>query len=302
MAEKIIEDIKNGKLPDLLSVKLLCMKARDYIIEDPNVIILRPPLVVVGDVHGQFYDLLNIFEDTGYPPDANFCFLGDYCDRGYHGVETFIFLLALKVKYPTKMTLLRGNHESRAMTQIYGFYDECMQKYGNNIVYSFCTSVFDLLPVAATVSDELFLVHGGISPNLNIINELNKFARIHDIEETGVITDLFWSDPDVTIKNWGISSRGTGFLFGSNPVDKFNHLNDTKCIVRAHQLCQSGYDYIFNETVLTVFSAANYCYRCGNEAAILEINSEMNRDFKIFEAVANQHNDNKPPRVLSYFL
>ena len=117
-----------------------------------------------------------------------------------------------------------------------------------------------------------------------------------------MIADLLWSDPVVTVKEWAVSPRGMGFLFGQIPVTKFNHLNNTKCIVRAHQLCQSGYDYVFNESVLTVFSAANYCYRCGNEAAVLEVNSEMNRDFKIFEAVSNQHNDNKPPQVLSYFL
>lgn len=305
-AQKIIETLKVGKLPPESQVKLLCTKIKEKLINYPNVVNVNPPVVIVGDIHGQFYDLLEIFEISGECPDTNFLFLGDYVDRGYHSVETLTMLLALKLKYPTKMTLLRGNHESKAISEIYGFYDECMKKYGT-MMYKMFVSVFDLLPISAVVGNKVFLVHGGLSPNINHISEINKFDRKQDIKDSGTLANLCWSDPDDTIKtDWEQSPRGSGFLFGKNPVIKFLHTNNIDRIVRAHQLCQEGYQQLFSNTLITVFSAPNYCYQCGNMGAIFEIYEDLTYHISQFDPADDQTGgigkDNKNIATSSYFL
>lgn len=140
--------------------------------------------------------------------------MGDYVDRGHNSVETFLFLIALKVRYRNRITLLRGNHESRIITQVYGFYDECMKKYGSLNVWRYCTDLFDYLTISALVEDKIFCVHGGLSPNIKTIDEIRGFDRIKEIPQEGAICDLLWSDPE------GITSiqyRFGGWLVGEQP-------------------------------------------------------------------------------------
>lgn len=139
---------------------------------ETNVIRVSGPVTICGDIHGQFDDLLELFKIGGFPPYTNYIFMGDYVDRGRDSVETFLLLLALKVRYKNRITLLRGNHESRLITQVYGFYDECIRKYGSLNVWRACTDIFDYLTLAAVVDDKVFCVHGGLSPNIRDMKDI----------------------------------------------------------------------------------------------------------------------------------
>jgi serine/threonine-protein phosphatase 4 catalytic subunit len=281
--EKLIAQLQKLELPTETEINLLFKKAEEILIEEPNTIILYPPISICGDIHGQFYDLLELFEHGDYCPETSYVFMGDLLDRGYHGIEVFLYLIAIKVRYPTKMTLLRGNHESRTATQYYGFYEECKKKFGTDDVYKWCMNICDLLPISAVISQQLFLVHGGLSPNLNGIDELYHLNRKQEIAREGIISDMLWSDPDDKVNDWAKSERGAGYLFGTLQAQKFNHINNFNCIMRSHQLVQDGYEYLLEGNVCTVWSAPNYCYRCGNVGTILEIDEYMNRNFNIFE-------------------
>ena len=282
MIEKIHSQLQKCELPSESEIKSLFNKAKEIFITEPNMVVLYPPISVCGDIHGQFYDLLELFAVGDDCPETSYLFLGDYVDRGYHSIETFLYLLTIKVKYPSKITLLRGNHESRSATRNYGFYLECKTKFGNKDVYNWCMDVFDLLPISAIIGQKLFAVHGGLSPKLNRIDNIHNLNRVQEIEPDGIISDLMWSDPDEDVKGWVLSNRGAGYLFGAKQVKRFNEKNGLSCILRSHQLVSSGYQYMFDESLCIVWSSPNYCYRCGNVAAILEIDEHTNRKFNIF--------------------
>jgi serine/threonine-protein phosphatase 4 catalytic subunit len=197
-------------------------------------------------------------------------------------------LLALKVRYPDRITLIRGNHESRQITQVYGFYEECLRKYGSTNVWRYCTDIFDYLSLSALIEDRILCVHGGLSPSINQITQIRVIDRKKEVPHDGAMCDLLWSDPEDLEGQggggWGLSPRGAGYLFGYNVVRQFNHTNKLDLICRAHQLVMEGYKYMFDKMLVTVWSAPNYCYRCGNVAAILELNEHRQAQFQIFQA------------------
>jgi len=219
----------------------------------------------------------------GECPETNYLFMGDFVDRGFYSVETFLLLLALKVRYPDRIMLIRGNHESRQITQVYGFYDECIRKYGSVNVWRYCCEIFDYLSLSATIDDRIFCVHGGLSPSINTLDQIRTIDRRQEVPHDGAMCDLLWSDPD-DINGWGLSPRGAGYLFGGDVSSAFNQTNNVELIARAHQLVMEGYKLLFQDSVVTVWSAPNYCYRCGNVAAILEIDDHLTKNYKIFEA------------------
>lgn len=192
-----------------------------------------------------------------------------------------------QVRYPDRITLIRGNHESRQITQVYGFYDECLRKYGSITVWRYCTEIFDYLSLSAIIDNRIFCVHGGLSPSIQTLDQIRVIDRKQEVPHDGPMCDLLWSDPEDT-QGWGVSPRGAGYLFGSDVVAQFNSTNNIEMICRAHQLVMEGFKWHFNETVLTVWSAPNYCYRCGNVAAILELDENLQRDFTIFEAAPQE--------------
>jgi serine/threonine-protein phosphatase 4 catalytic subunit len=159
--------------------------------------------------------------------------MGDFVDRGFYSVETFLLLLALKVRYPERITLIRGNHESRQITQVYGFYDECLRKYGSVNVWRYCTEIFDYLALAAIIDTRIFCVHGGLSPSISSLDEIRQIDRKQEVPHDGAMCDLMWSDPD-DIPGWMVSPRGAGYLFGGEIVEKFNRENRIELIARAH--------------------------------------------------------------------
>lgn len=318
---------------------------------------------------------MELFRVGGDVPDTNYLFMGDFVDRGFYSLESFLLLLCLKVRYPDRMTLIRGNHESRQITTVYGFYDECLRKYGSANVWRYCCEVFDYLALGAIVvgasnemmpasetgtgtheekpwtredyvrekteievldaegrsitrlkrrevvsstetpspttvrnsvspeqikkdgiisnltgapgsgasgqangtignnSSAVFCVHGGLSPLIDTLDKIRLLDRKQEVPHEGAMCDLLWSDPD-EIDGWGLSPRGAGFLFGADTVRKFNHTNGIAMIARAHQLVMEGFKEMFDSGIVTVWSAPNYCYRCGNVAAILELGEE----------------------------
>ncbi|KAM0687330.1 Serine/threonine-protein phosphatase PP2A-4 catalytic subunit [Conglomerata obtusa] len=298
MIDEYLEKLFNCTILTETELTILCAKAQEIFITEPNVLSLNAPLTICGDVHGQFQDLLELFKVSGLPPQTKFLFLGDYVDRGYHSIEVLSLLLALKVKHPTYIYLLRGNHESRQITQVYGFYDECIRKYGSINAWRLFTDLFDFLPVSALVDNEMFCMHGGLSPSFTTIDEIRELDRQKEIPHSGSMCDLLWSDPD-NKNGWGNSPRGAGFTFGPDITKKFNETNNIKMICRAHQLVMQGYMWHHEEACVTVFSAPNYCYRCGNLGTVLEVGEKGQKDFLVFEQAPKEENDMKIPE---YFL
>lgn len=301
--EKLIEDLKNGELIPENIVFEICDKVIEILIEESNIETISPPLTICGDLHGQFQDLLTLFEVSGtLEYDANqtkYLFLGDFVDRGFYSVETFLLLILYKLRYPTRIYLIRGNHESRSITSIYGFYDECFKKYGNVNVWKCCCDLFDYLSLGAYIEGGIFCIHGGLSPNLASIDDIKYLNRKLEIPNEGLICDLLWSDPDEDVNNWRISPRGAGYLFGKPQVEQFNHINGLNLIARAHQLIMEGYKELFDGNLVTVWSAPNYCYRCGNVASTLKINDDLSREYIIFETNMESNDLNFNGRMLS---
>ena len=193
-------------------------------------------------MHGQYYDLLRLFEYGGFPPDANYLFLGDYIDRGKQSLETVCLLLAYKIKYPENFFLLRGNHECASINRIYGFYDECKRRHGIKL-WKIFTDCFNCLPIAALIDDKILCMHGGLSPELNRIHTINNIVRPTDVPDTGLLCDLLWSDPDKEVTDWGDNDRGVSFTFGEEIVRKFANKNEIDLICRAHQVVEDGYEF-----------------------------------------------------------
>ncbi|KAF2018929.1 serine/threonine protein phosphatase-like protein [Aaosphaeria arxii CBS 175.79] len=375
-----LEQAKQCRYLPEADMKRLCEIVKECLMEESNIQPVSTPVTVCGDIHGQFYDLLELFRVAGgmpgdtpapapsapanaisladieppttitdpkakrkmkrrYQQDANytgpsspnegeeeeeeeeeeergrsrsatgrgstdsasglgenvagaggdgqqnFIFLGDFVDRGYFSLETFTLLMCLKAKYPDRVTLVRGNHESRQITQVYGFYEECQTKYGNASVWKACCQVFDFLALAAIVDGRVLCVHGGLSPEIRTLDQIRVVARAQEIPHEGAFCDLVWSDPE-DVDTWAVSPRGAGWLFGDKVSSEFNHVNGLELIARAHQLVNEGYKYHFQaKDVVTVWSAPNYCYRCGNVASIMNLKENLKPEFNIFSAV-----------------
>jgi len=282
-------------------IKQLCEKAKEILQNESNVKVVKAPVTVCGDIHGQYHDLMELFRIGGNPPDTNYLFMGDYVDRGYYSLETVTLLVALKVRYRDRITILRGNHESRQITQVYGFYDECVRKYGNPNVWKYFTDLFDYLPLTATVETDIFCLHGGLSPHLDTLDQIRKLDRVQEVPHEGAMCDLLWSDPDERC-GWGVSPRGAGYTFGQDISEQFNHTNNLKLVSRAHQLVNNGYNWSHEKNVVTIFSAPNYCYRCGNEAGIMELDEHMNQTFLVFDPAPRRGEANVTKKTPDYFL
>jgi serine/threonine-protein phosphatase PP1 catalytic subunit len=211
---------------------------------------------VVGDIHGQFADLIRLFQLCGFPPATNYLFLGDYVDRGKNNLETILLLLCYKLRYPENFFLLRGNHECAGITRIYGFYDECKRRTNVKTWKKF-VEVFNCMPIAALIASKIFCVHGGLSPDLVDMGQIRQITRPCDVPDSGLLTDLLWSDPEDTEEDWGENDRGVSYLFGKKVITNFLQRHDIDLICRAHQVVEDGYEFYQDRLLVTIFSAPN---------------------------------------------
>ncbi len=273
----------------------ICANIKNVLINEPNLLLLKAPINIVGDIHGQLHDLVTLIAKGGHPSTTQYLFLGDYVDRGYYSLETIQLLIIYKLRYPNNVHLLRGNHETREVSQIFGFKDEITRKYGNASRWHVFMEVFDLLPIAAVVSDKIFCVHAGLSKDVRMLWQINLIDRSKEdkeVKKTGKFLDLLWSDPDEDRLGFNRSSRGAGCLFGIDIVEEFCTRNNLDLIVRSHQLAEKGYRYPFEGKtqnkdaegkLVIVWSVPNYCYTANNKATFLAINDKLERAFIQFE-------------------
>jgi serine/threonine-protein phosphatase PP1 catalytic subunit len=264
----------------------LCQKVRQIYLDQPMLLELQPPLTVCGDIHGQYLDLLRLFDTCKYPPRANYLFLGDYVDRGGQSIETICLLFAYKISFPENFFMLRGNHECAYINREFGFYDECVANYDIGLWRMFC-DVFNCLPVAAIIDEKIFCVHGGISPTLKDLDEIRQIKRPAEVPEEGLLCDLLWADPDPDIDDWDVNDRGTSYVFGPEALKEFIETFDFDLVCRAHQAVMSGYEFPFPEEqgVVTVFSAPNYCYEFQNKGAVLQVGETLYCSFTVLDPV-----------------
>ncbi|KAJ7761024.1 Metallo-dependent phosphatase-like protein [Mycena metata] len=289
--DQCIQQLLRKQLLHETVLREICAKTKEVLMRESNVVHVSAPITVVGDIHGQFYDLIEIFRIGGYAPHTNYLFLGDYVDRGLFSAETISLLVCLKLRYPHRVQLIRGNHESRAVTQNYGFYTEIIRKYGTSHVWTYFTDMFDFLTLSVVIDNRIFCVHGGLSPSIHSIDQIKVMDRFREVPHDGPMADLVWSDPDPEKEDFAISPRGAGFTFGAGVVHKFLEINGLSHILRAHQLCMEGYASLFDGHLSTVWSAPNYCYRCGNSASILEVGPEQSMYFNVFGAAPENERD-----------
>mmetsp|Transcript_18238 Transcript_18238/g.41851 ORF Transcript_18238/g.41851 Transcript_18238/m.41851 type:complete len:433 (+) Transcript_18238:132-1430(+) len=269
-------------------IKLLCLRVRPILLNQSMLLELEAPIKICGDVHGQYSDLLRLFEYGGFPPVSNYLFCGDYVDRGKQSIETISLMLAYKIQYPENFFLLRGNHESAGINRIYGFYDECKRRYSIKL-WKIFSDAFNCLPVAALVDEKILCMHGGLSPELQDLQQIADLQRPCDVPDGGLLCDLLWSDPSASIKGWAENDRGVSYVFGADVVEDFLERHDLDLIVRAHQVVEDGYEFFAGRRLVTLFSAPNYCGEFDNAGAMISIDENLMCSFQILKPSEKKH-------------
>jgi serine/threonine-protein phosphatase PP1 catalytic subunit len=272
------------KLPSEIEVRQICQKAGEVFLSQDAFLDLEAPIKICGDIHGQYHDLLRLFEMGGFPPESNYLFLGDYVDRGKQSVETIVLMLVYKVLYEENFFMLRGNHECAAITRIYGFYDECKRRYNIKMWKQF-VDVFNKLPFCAVIDDKIFCVHGGLSPEMMNFNQIKNITRPTDVPDVGLVCDFLWADPDTDLSGWAENDRGVSFVFGPDIVEGFLKKFDFDVVVRAHQVVADGYEFFAGRRLITLFSAPNYCGEFDNSGAMMTVDDTLMISFQVLKPV-----------------
>ncbi|KAG8853762.1 3',5'-cyclic-nucleotide phosphodiesterase (PDEase) (3':5'-CNP) [Tulasnella sp. 330] len=277
---------REGRLTEEQATYILD-KASEILRSEPNLLEIDAPITVCGDIHGQYFDLMKLFEVGGNPADTRYLFLGDYVDRGYFSVECVLYLWSLKIWYPDTLFLLRGNHECRHLTDYFTFKLECKHKYSEKlydaVMDSFCT-----LPLAAIMNKQFLCIHGGLSPELHTLDDLRNIDRFREPPTHGLMCDILWSDP---LEDFGAEKtqelfihnhvRGCSYFFTYHAACQFLERNNLLSIIRAHEAQDAGYR-MYRKTkttgfpsVMTIFSAPNYLDVYNNKAAVLKYESNV---------------------------
>ena len=233
---------------------------------------VEQPIYIIGDIHGNIFDLIRVLVMAGKPPTSRYLFLGDYVDRGQFSIECIVLLFALKIKYPDHFFLLRGNHEFANVNEKYGFKSECLSAYNSLTTYNKINETFAWMPLTALIDKKIFCVHGGISPQIASYRQLNLIKRPIRSYDNSIACDLVWSDPSTDTKEFFRSDRGNGVTFGIIAVRDFAKKFKVNHILRAHQCVQLGVEKFADDVLYTVFSCSNY--DSGNRCGILFITEE----------------------------
>ncbi|RDB30394.1 Serine/threonine-protein phosphatase 2B catalytic subunit A1 [Hypsizygus marmoreus] len=277
---------REGRLSEEQALWIL-ETATEVLRKESNVLQVDAPITVCGDIHGQYYDLMKLFEVGGSPADTRYLFLGDYVDRGYFSIECVLYLWALKIWYPDTLFLLRGNHECRHLTDYFTFKLECKHKYSERI-YDACMESFCALPLAAIMNKQFLCIHGGLSPELNTLDDIRAIDRFREPPTHGLMCDILWADP---VEDFGTEKitdsfihnhvRGCSYFFTYQAACQFLERNNLLSIIRAHEAQDAGYR-MYRKTkttgfpsVMTIFSAPNYLDVYNNKAAVLKYESNV---------------------------
>ncbi|TYI67963.1 hypothetical protein E1A91_D08G055900v1 [Gossypium mustelinum] len=269
---------------DSYEVGELCYAAEQLFMQEPTVLQLKAPVKVFGDLHGQFGDLMRLFDEYGFPSTAgdityiDYLFLGDYVDRGQHSLETITLLLALKIEYPENVHLIRGNHEAADINALFGFRIECIERMGENDgiwAWTRFNQLFNYLPLAALIEKKIICMHGGIGRSIHLVEQIEKLERPITMDAGSIILmDLLWSDPteNDSIEGLRPNARGPGLVtFGPDRVTDFCKKNKLQLIIRAHECVMDGFERFAQGQLITLFSATNYCGTANNAGAILVV-------------------------------
>ncbi|VDN95914.1 unnamed protein product [Rodentolepis nana] len=295
--------VLKGEYAKLSEVELtqLYSVMQDIFLED-NIVIdldLSTPLYIIGDIFGQFGDLLRMFKLMGNPPERRYLFLGNYINRGDRSTETLTYLYCLKLKFPKHIYLLRGNHECQHVSENYGFYNECIARFTGKL-WQPIVRTFDHLPLIAIIEEKIFCCHSGMSPNIQRkgISSLQEFrdylektiSRPTEIDTNVLMTHYTWSNPDPDIEDWDENPAGLGYLYGPSVVNEFCERLGIQQIIRSNEYFEKGFDYSFEGKILTIFSAPNYLGTFNNNGAIVEMNKhpitqEIKYHIKIIEPI-----------------
>ncbi|VDN04350.1 unnamed protein product [Thelazia callipaeda] len=254
---------------------------REIFMAQSSLIEIDPPVRICGDTHGQYGDLLRIFNLGGFPPVSNYLFLGDYVDRGRQNLETIILLFCYKVKFPNNFFLLRGNHECANVNRVYGFYEECVRRFNSVQIWQTFQDTFQCMPLSALVGERILCMHGGISPELKSIQQLREIKRPTDASVPSLEMDLLWADPVIGISGFQANLRGASVGFGPDILATLCKQLNIDMIARAHQVVQDGYEFFGARKCVTIFSAPHYCGQFDNAAAMMSVDQNLVCSFQI---------------------
>jgi len=288
-----------SKLPciSIQSIVNLCQVSISHFREQSIYIELGCPLVIVGDIHGSLIDLCRVFRVFDVPPITNYLFLGDYVDRGQYSLPVITILLALFCQYPEKMTLLRGNHEFSHINKNYGFLAEIMDKYKDESLWELFQEVFSYMPLVAIVNEQIFCVHGGLSPKLTDLYQIQIIdIPLQTYMHSPLVSDLVWSDPSDNIAEFSRNIRGSGHIFGSDTVERFLKNNKLKLMIRAHQCVAQGVCGFADFCGITVFSCSNYGGIMKNRCGAIKIGED--EKVYLYSIGSDDSNKIKPQSIM----
>jgi len=251
--------------------EIICC-AKEIWKNENSVLDLSDPIVIIGDLHGHIIDLFRIFHVFPDPKETKYLFLGDIVDRGEFSLETLTLIMILKILFPNNVYIIRGNHEFAEICESFGFLNEIMTQYGDIKLFNEFTDAFSFLPLAAQIGPNILCIHGGIGPFISDIQTIASVTRpCYSFEDHPVLDSLVWSDPTDVSGGYSESQRGYGYLFGEASFVDFLSRSSIKIVIRGHQCVDEGYSHMFNNRLITLFSASNYCGKSHNKAAVISI-------------------------------